>query len=89
MKRINYFASCPCCGKVHVISVEYGLASQFDLDDAVLSLCSCPAAIMRHDCMRAKENRENGFTDMAKDAIQAIEAKSEDCRVSQGGVRIG
>ena len=89
MKRIVYFASCPCCGKEHIISVERALSDQFELDDVVLSLCSCPAASLRHDLMRAKENLENGFTDMMRDANRSIGVTPEKCCVSPGGVANG
>ena len=89
MKRINYFASCPCCGEIHIISMERGILTQFELDDLALSLCSCGAALMRHDHMRAKENLENGFTDMMRDANRPIGETPEKCCIGPGGVANG
>lgn len=72
MNRINYFANCPCCNKVHVISVERSFETQLELDNAALSLCTCPAAHIRKDVNCAKERRENGFLDLAKAASISV-----------------
>ena len=76
MKRINYFADCPCCGKTHIISVERSFSTQFELDDAALALCSCPSAHARKDVICARERKENGFLDLMRDALDSTGVKN-------------